>query len=59
MTKEQFIAQYILVFMATWTAKEYNDACLYSRQKSLEKQPIEDAEYLAKIAWNIYQEHQS
>lgn len=57
MIKEHFIAQYVINFMASWSASRYDDACLSGNQESLEQQPIEDAIYLAEIAWTKYQEN--
>lgn len=57
MTKEQFIAHYAATFMASWSAYKYDDVCLMDQQHVLDHQPIEDALFLAEIAWTKYQEN--
>lgn len=51
MDKEEFIEHFVVAFLATWCANEYNDACLHDRHQVLEHPPVEDAYYLAERAF--------
>jgi hypothetical protein len=58
MTKQEFIDNYVCTFMASHTASRYDELCLRDKHKELEEgQPIEDAIYLAKRAYDLYLEH--
>ena len=57
MDKEQFRDQYIVSFMATYTANKYDDYCAKGWQWRLSNQPIEDAIDLADKAWKSYSEY--
>ena len=59
MTRDQFITNYVLVFCAMRSATEYNNACMRGQQERLDRQPVEDAEYLAERAWDQYQKFRS
>ena len=54
LTKDQFLDQFTVQFLASWCAKEYNDACLNGTQKRLDTPPVEDARFLAEQAWKHY-----
>jgi hypothetical protein len=49
--QDEFITQYVTVFLASWTANEYNMACMRGEQKRLNNPPVDDAIYLARAAW--------
>lgn len=49
-----FKTQYIASFLAAWTAGIYNDACMRSQHDRFDNQPVEDAEFLARKAWDQY-----
>lgn len=51
MTQAEFRSQFICQFLATWCATHYDEFCLYGKQESLERPPVEDAEFLAEAAW--------
>jgi hypothetical protein len=51
LNQDAFIAQYVTTFLATWAVKEYDSACARGEQKRLNKPPVEDAVYLARMAW--------
>jgi len=51
MTKEEFIRQFVVQFLATWTATNYNDFCARDMHSHLETPPVEDAFFLAEAAW--------
>ena len=51
MSKEEFIAQYIVTFIATWTANEYEKSAHPHKYERLNNPPFEDAEFLAIKAW--------
>jgi hypothetical protein len=52
MTKEEFIQQYIVQFMASYAAVNYADACCMGAFGHLHRS--EDAERLAEKAWDDY-----
>lgn len=56
LTQQQFIDQFIVHFLATWCANEYDDACMNGEHERLNKPPVEDAKFLAEKAWKHYQE---
>jgi hypothetical protein len=49
--QDKFITDYVTIFLATWTANEYDSACQRGEQRKLNNPPIEDAVYLARMAW--------
>lgn len=55
--QDQFITQFITMFLATWTANEYAGACARGEQKRLENPPVADAIYLARVAYCSILEH--
>jgi len=54
MTEQEFKQAFIISFLATWTANEYNDACVNDRHEKLHNPPVEDAIFLADKAWEKY-----
>lgn len=48
----EFKRQFAVQFLASWSAVHYMDYCARGMQESLEKPPVEDAEYLAQKAWD-------
>ncbi len=52
MNKETFIEQYVVTFIATWTANEYSMACATGNHKRLQEPPVEDAYFLAEKVWD-------
>ncbi len=55
MTEAQFKAHYIVIFVATLTAKEYDDCCSRGEHDKLsEHHMMEDAIFLADKAWEKY-----
>ena len=56
MTKEQFKAQYIVTFVATLTAQQYEECCSRGEHSKLRSHHMmEDAIFLADYAWDEYQ----
>jgi hypothetical protein len=51
MSREQFIEQYVITFLATWTANNYSEACMSGNHQRLREPPVEDAYFLAEKAW--------
>lgn len=49
--KKAFIDQWVVVFLASWTAREYNEACAMGQYDKLSNPPIEDAFHLAEIQY--------
>jgi hypothetical protein len=56
MTEDQFKDQFIVTFLATWVANNYDDACSAGQHSRLNSPPVEDAIYLASHAWEEYDE---
>lgn len=54
LTKEQFVDQFVVNFISTWCANEYDDACMNSQHERLNTPPVEDASFLAEKAWEHY-----
>ena len=54
MTKTEFIEQYVVVFLASWTVKEYDDACARGQNDRLNEPPVEDAYFLAEKALKFF-----
>ncbi len=46
-----FRRQFAVQFLASYAATHFNDLCANGRQDSLERLPVEDAEYLSGTAW--------
>lgn len=49
--EEVFRRQFVVQFLASYAATHFNDLCANGRQDSLERLPVEDAEYLSGTAW--------
>jgi len=47
----EFRRQFAIQFLASYAATNFNDLCANGRQGSLERLPVEDAEYLSGTAW--------
>lgn len=47
----EFKQNFAVVFLATYCATHYDDACARGDQESLQRLPVEDAEFLAEEAW--------
>ena len=45
--KDTFVSQ----FLANWTMEQYNHCCATGDHSPLENPPVEDAFYLADLAW--------
>ena len=56
MDEEEFKDLFVVQFLASWAANNYDDACRRGEHKKLERMPVEDAEYLADKAWERYEE---
>lgn len=56
MKKEEFIKLYIINFISSYTAKNYDSYCSQGRHQDLNKPPLEDARFLAEKAWEAAQE---
>lgn len=55
MKKQQFIDQYVCTFLASYMAGRYDDDCQNGHpNEPYNHQPVEDAEFLAKKAWEQY-----
>lgn len=59
MNEIEFRNQFTVQFLATWTAIHYDDFCARGLQEELASPPVEDAEYLAKAAWDSMCTHWS
>lgn len=51
MDKERFIENFITTFCATYMAQHYDEFCTRGWTDRNRKPPVEDAESLAKDAW--------
>ncbi len=51
MKKEEFMKMFVVQFLASWAAKNYDEYCSLGIQEQLEKPPVEDAVFLAEKAW--------
>ena len=51
MSKGEWIEHFVVTFLATWAATEYNDACSHGQQERLSNPPVEDAYFLAGKAF--------
>jgi hypothetical protein len=47
-----FKKTFAVQFLASYAATHYNDACARGDQEKLQRLPVEDAEFLAKAAWD-------
>jgi hypothetical protein len=47
----EFRRHFAIQFLASYAATHFNDLCANGRQDSLERLPVEDAEYLSGTAW--------
>jgi hypothetical protein len=56
MTREEYIENYVVHFLAVWTANNFNDYCSRGKHKQLENPPFEDAVFLAAQTWDKFQE---
>lgn len=55
MNKEQFVANYVSTFLASYMASRYDNDCINGHQgEPYNHQPIEDAMFLAEKAWEQY-----
>ena len=57
MTKKEFKDQFIVNFLSTWCAINYDDCCMRGQHDRLENPPVEDADWLADKAWIKLQEN--
>ncbi len=51
-SEQEFKTQFIIKFLASWCANNYQTACSSGNHEWLEKPPVEDADFLAKKAWD-------
>lgn len=51
MFKRDFVEQFVIHWLATWSANNYEDCCLKDNHDKLESPPLEDAIYLAEKTW--------
>jgi hypothetical protein len=51
MKKQEFKEKFIIIFLATWSANNYESGCYNGIFKN---PPVEDAECLADQAWGEY-----
>lgn len=56
MTREEYIENYVVNFLAVWTANNFSDYCMRGWHKQLENPPFEDAVFLAVQTWDKFQE---
>jgi hypothetical protein len=56
MNEEQFKQQFIVTFLATWAATNYDFCVSHGQHERLGNPPVEDAEFLADRAWATLQE---
>ena len=54
--EKEFKAMFLTVFLATYCANEYPDACARGEHERLSRPPVEDAMSLADDAWEKVQE---
>jgi hypothetical protein len=54
MNKRRFIDNFISTFCATWCANHWDQYCQEDRHLELQHPPVEDANLLAKTAWEEY-----
>lgn len=51
MKKEEFVDYFVINFVSTWCASNYDKYCLYNAQEKLHSPPIEDAYDIAEAVW--------
>ena len=56
-SKKQFIEQFVVNFLSTYAATEYNEICMQGTHERYDSMPVEDAIFLAKKAWDQFNEH--
>lgn len=49
--KPVFIKAYVSSFLASYAAVEYTDTCMRGNHDRYDNQPVEDALFLANLAW--------
>lgn len=54
MTKSEYIANFVTIFIATYTAKRYQEFISLGMYSALENPPIEDAQHLAEKTWDKF-----
>ena len=52
MSRDEFIQQFMVTFLSSWVSVHYDEACSYQKHEMLREPPVEDAEFLARCAWN-------
>lgn len=52
--KEEFCRQFVVNFVSTWAANNYEDYCSRGLHAELGNPPVEDAEDLAGKAWETW-----
>lgn len=45
---------FVIQFLAAYVANNFQEACVTGRHQSLREPPVEDANHLAKAAWEHY-----
>jgi hypothetical protein len=55
--KEIFISAYAAAFMGANMGQQYDHMCMTGEHWRTDKQPVEDAVYIANKAWNQLQAH--
>ena len=57
MNEQQFIDHYVATFLASYMAVHFDNDCLHGHpSKRYNHQPVEDAIFCAKCAWNQLKE---
>jgi hypothetical protein len=57
MDEKQFIDQYMVTFLASYMAGNYDDDCMNGHpNEPYNHQPVEDALFLARCAWKQLRE---
>lgn len=51
MTKKQFIEGFVINWLSTWSANNYDNYCVEGLHKELAEPPVEDAFDLAEDTW--------
>ena len=52
----KFKLHFVINFLSSWCAVNYDKVCSSAQQERLEKPPVEDAKMLADAAWKHYVE---
>jgi len=50
--EREFKKQFVISFMASYVAKNFDDCCARSEHQRLREPPVEDGHHLAEEAWN-------